>query len=330
MCVATLGLIIGSPTLRVSGDYLAIVTLAFGEIFRIAVNNMDGGNGPDLTHGPNGIQGIPDLNLFGFNFGRPTRSPASRPDRYANYYFLLLCWLRWSSPVFVRLNNSRIGRGWWPSARTRSRRAMGVNVFGLKPRLRRGAARRTSPAPSRPTRTLRCPPTSTSSSSRPSCWPRSCSAAWEPWPGSRGTTLLKLMPEKLRFVSDYRLLMFGMLLVLMMRFRPEGLLPSSGDNWSSTVTTRNSPTRSKNCTSRPRRPRHRAWDLETNGPRHVVGEVVLGPTDVTMRSGGLTAVNKRVDDRSQGEIVGLIGPNGAGKTTFFNCLTGMYIPTEAK
>jgi branched-chain amino acid transport system permease protein len=42
-----------------------------------------------------------------------------------------------------------------------------------------------------------------------------------------GATLLKLMPEKLRFLSDYRLLMFGMLLVLMMRFRPEGLLPSS-------------------------------------------------------------------------------------------------------
>jgi branched-chain amino acid transport system permease protein len=46
---ATLGLIIGSPTLRVSGDYLAIVTLAFGEIFRISMNNLDGENGPNLT-----------------------------------------------------------------------------------------------------------------------------------------------------------------------------------------------------------------------------------------------------------------------------------------
>ncbi|MGP3954229.1 ABC transporter ATP-binding protein [Streptomyces sp. 7N604] len=55
---------------------------------------------------------------------------------------------------------------------------------------------------------------------------------------------------------------------------------------------------------------------------------VLQATGVTMRFGGLTAV-KNVDlTVNSGEIVGLIGPNGAGKTTFFNCLTGLYIPTE--
>ena len=66
---ATFGLIIGTPTLRVSGDYLAIVTLGFGEIFRLAMFNLDGNNGPDLTNGPNGIPAIPDLNFFGFDFG---------------------------------------------------------------------------------------------------------------------------------------------------------------------------------------------------------------------------------------------------------------------
>jgi branched-chain amino acid transport system ATP-binding protein len=55
---------------------------------------------------------------------------------------------------------------------------------------------------------------------------------------------------------------------------------------------------------------------------------VLDATGVTMRFGGLTAV-RGVDLRvGDGEIVGLIGPNGAGKTTFFNCLTGLYVPTE--
>lgn len=69
-------------------------------------------------------------------------------------------------------------------------------------------------------------------------------------------------------------------------------------------------------------------DLETNDG-HVVGkEVVLQADHVTMRFGGLTAVNDVSMTVHQGEIVGLIGPNGAGKTTFFNCLTGMYIPTE--
>ncbi|MBA9045248.1 MULTISPECIES: ABC transporter ATP-binding protein [Streptomyces] len=55
---------------------------------------------------------------------------------------------------------------------------------------------------------------------------------------------------------------------------------------------------------------------------------VLQARDVTMRFGGLTAVRSVDFTVNSGEIVGLIGPNGAGKTTFFNCLTGLYVPTE--
>ncbi|WP_329115803.1 ABC transporter ATP-binding protein [Streptomyces sp. NBC_01465] len=58
------------------------------------------------------------------------------------------------------------------------------------------------------------------------------------------------------------------------------------------------------------------------------GAPVLEATGVTMRFGGLTAVRSVDFTVNSGEIVGLIGPNGAGKTTFFNCLTGLYIPTE--
>ncbi len=99
---ATLGLIIGSPTLRVSGDYLAIVTLGFGEIFRLTMFNLDGTNGPLLTNGPNGIPGIPELEIGSFNFGdehtvardraRPVLElllPAAAPDSPSS---------SWSSP----------------------------------------------------------------------------------------------------------------------------------------------------------------------------------------------------------------------------------------
>lgn len=64
------------------------------------------------------------------------------------------------------------------------------------------------------------------------------------------------------------------------------------------------------------------------GPAPAAGGTVLDATGVTMRFGGLTAVRSVDLTVDSGEIVGLIGPNGAGKTTFFNCLTGLYVPTE--
>ncbi|WP_279579697.1 branched-chain amino acid ABC transporter permease [Fodinicola feengrottensis] len=130
---ACFGLIIGSPTLRVSGDYLAIVTLAFGEIFRLTMNNLDGTNGPNLTHGPNGIPSIPDLNFFGFDFGQPHTVFGIVLGRFANYYFLLLVLVGAIVLAFARLNNSRIGRGWVAIREDeRAAEAMGINIFGLK------------------------------------------------------------------------------------------------------------------------------------------------------------------------------------------------------
>ena len=61
-----------------------------------------------------------------------------------------------------------------------------------------------------------------------------------------------------------------------------------------------------------------------------VGEVILQVENVTMRFGGLTAVDSVNFTVHRGEIMGLIGPNGAGKTTFFNCLTGLYLPTSGR
>ncbi len=71
-----------------------------------------------------------------------------------------------------------------------------------------------------------------------------------------------------------------------------------------------------------------AQESTTAAPR--AGAPILQAEGVTMRFGGLTAVNNVDLSVNEGEIVGLIGPNGAGKTTFFNCLTGMYKPTEGR
>jgi branched-chain amino acid transport system permease protein len=229
-CVsATLGLIIGSPTLRVSGDYLAIVTLAFGEIFRISMINLDGTDGPDLTHGSNGIPGVPDLVLFGFDFGQTHELFGIPLGRFSNYYFLLLLVLGLIILVFVRLNNSRIGRGWVAIREDeKAAEAMGVNVFGLKLFAFAGGAFLAGVAGSVKAHV------DVSVTPDQYVFLESAFLLAAIVLGGMGTvlgvligaTILKLMPEKLRFVSEYRLLIFGLLLVLMMRFRPEGLVPN--------------------------------------------------------------------------------------------------------
>ncbi|MFF6775037.1 ABC transporter ATP-binding protein [Streptomyces sp. NPDC012637] len=69
---------------------------------------------------------------------------------------------------------------------------------------------------------------------------------------------------------------------------------------------------------------------ETGAAKTATAATVLDASGVTMRFGGLTAVRDVDLTVREGEIVGLIGPNGAGKTTFFNCLTGLYVPTEGQ
>jgi branched-chain amino acid transport system permease protein len=229
-CVSgTLGLIIGTPTLRVSGDYLAIVTLGFGEIFRLSMFNLDGQNGPDLTHGPNGIPAIPDLTFGSFNFG-DTHSLLGIPlSRFSNYYFLLLVLIAFIMLVFSRLNNSRIGRGWVAIREDeKAAEAMGVNVFGLKILAFVVGAFLAGMAG-----TIKA---HQDVSVTPDQYVFLVSAFLlaSIVLGGMGTILgvlvgaviLNLLPEKLRFFADYRLLLFGLLLVLMMRFRPEGLVAS--------------------------------------------------------------------------------------------------------
>ena len=226
---ATLGLIIGSPTLRVSGDYLAIVTLAFGEIFRITMINLDGEAGPNITHGSNGIPAIPDLTLFGFDFGDPHVVLGIPLGRFSNYYFLLLVVIASDHPG-VRPTEQHPHRPWLggdPGGREGGRghgrervRAEAVRIRKWRvPRRRGGRDQGPSDMSVTPDQFM---------------FLESAFLLAAIVLGGMGTvvgvlvgaTLLKLMPEKLRFVSEYRLMIFALLLVMMMRFRPEGMMPS--------------------------------------------------------------------------------------------------------
>ncbi|MGD7788981.1 branched-chain amino acid ABC transporter permease [Propionibacteriaceae bacterium Y1700] len=229
-CVAAcLGLIIGSPTLRVSGDYLAIVTLAFGEIFRLAMFNLDGNNGPDLTNGPNGIPAIPDLKIGSFDFGEKHTILGVELGRAANYYMVLMLLILFIILVFVRLNNSRIGRGWVAIREDeRAAEAMGVNVFGLKLLAFAGGAFLAGMAGTiKAHQDVQVSPDSY-------IFLESAFLLAAVVLGGMGTVagvllgaaLLKFVPEKLRDFNEYRLMLFGLIMVIMMRFRPEGLVSS--------------------------------------------------------------------------------------------------------
>ncbi|MFC0625201.1 ABC transporter permease subunit [Kribbella deserti] len=226
---AIFGLIIGSPTLRVSGDYLAIVTLGFGEIFRLGMNNLDGSNGPDLTNGPNGIAAIPNLNFFGFDFGATHEVFGLTLGRFSNYYFLLLILIAFVILVFARLNDSRIGRGWVAIREDeKAAEAMGVNIFGLKLlAFAVGAFLAGLAGTIKAHQDVSVTPDQY-------VFLESAFLVAAIVLGGMGTiagvligaTVLKLMPEKLRFFAENRLLLFGLVLILMMRFRPEGLVAS--------------------------------------------------------------------------------------------------------
>jgi branched-chain amino acid transport system permease protein len=98
------GVILGTPTLRLRGDYLAIVTLGFGEIIQIVANNLTG-----VTGGANGVIGIHRFSFqwFGLHYVWPVGAEANKP-----YYYLLLGFVVAALVIFHLLEGSRVGRAW--------------------------------------------------------------------------------------------------------------------------------------------------------------------------------------------------------------------------
>ncbi|TVO67623.1 ABC transporter permease subunit [Denitromonas ohlonensis] len=128
---ALAGIILGFPVLRLRGDYLAIVTLGFGEIVRIFMNNL---NHPvNITNGPQGINALDSLNLFGWNLSQSlTIGDFKIHYLYLYYYFFLLCVI--GSIVFIkRLQISRVGRAWAAMRDDElAAKAIGINVRNMK------------------------------------------------------------------------------------------------------------------------------------------------------------------------------------------------------
>ncbi|MBI4595889.1 MAG: ABC transporter ATP-binding protein [Candidatus Tectomicrobia bacterium] len=211
---AVMGILLGIPVLRMRGDYLAIVTLGFGEIIRLVINNLD-----PLTGGPKGIWRIDPPKLFSLVFTSPW-----------HFYYLTLAGCFFSYLIADRLNNSRIGRAWIAIREDEEAAgAMGMNL--IKYKLMAFAVGASFAGLGGTIFAAR----------QGSIFPADFSlmvsinvlcliiiGGMGSIPGVIiGSVILIGLPEVLRSAQQYRLLLFGALLVAMMIFRPAGFIPAA-------------------------------------------------------------------------------------------------------
>ena len=217
------GAIVGSPTLRVRGDYLAIVTLAFGEIFtRVAQNNIGG-----LTGGANAIPNIPQVSLFGTAFNESIRIGAVRLPSGVLYYVLIVLLVAFVMLVFAHLKDSRLGRAWIAIREDEdAARAMGVRTGPIKIlAFLTGAMLAGLAGAFFAHKTAVVAYDSFRFTESVTLLAAVILGGMGTIPGAvLGASILFILPEKLREFSDYRLLLFGLGLIVLMRLRPQGLI----------------------------------------------------------------------------------------------------------
>ncbi|WP_296448572.1 branched-chain amino acid ABC transporter permease [Rhodoferax sp. UBA5149] len=125
------GVLLGAPTLRLRGDYLAIVTLGFGEIIRVFLNNLD--HPVNITNGPKGLNQIDALSFFGLNLGKNVSVGGFELTSVQLYYYLFLALVVFSVVICHRLELSRVGRAWMAIREDEiAAKAMGINTRNLK------------------------------------------------------------------------------------------------------------------------------------------------------------------------------------------------------
>ena len=210
------GILLGFPVLRLRGDYLAIVTLGFGEIIRLILENWN-----EFSFGPSGIANIPRPGLFGLEL--------SLHQVTIYLYFLMIALALFTIFIVKRLQDSRIGRAWIAlredeiacqamgidKARTKlSAFAMGATWAGMAGVV--FAAKTTFINPASFT-----------------IWESIIILCVVVLGGMGsvvgvifGAMILILLPEYLRAFSEYRMLLFGTIMVIMMVFRPGGIVPT--------------------------------------------------------------------------------------------------------
>ena len=219
------GLVIGGPTLRLRSDYLAIVTLGFGEIIRITANNLD------ITGGPSGIHGIPTWSFFGWSFSDGlVLGGITFNSKILFYYFVLFVGIGLAVVAVSRLGKGKLGRA-WKSVRDDEdvSEAMGIN--GYKTKLMAyiiGAVWGGFAGTLLAAHLSAISPNSFEFLYSALVLMAVVLGGMGSTPGVIiGALFVSLAPEFLREFSEWRYLLFGVLLVVAMIFRPRGIWPAN-------------------------------------------------------------------------------------------------------
>jgi branched-chain amino acid transport system permease protein len=349
---ALLGLVIGAPTLRVRGDYLAIITLAFGEIIPVAIRNMG-----DVTIEIGGWRPIEKLNLTG---GENGVNPVGRPylpglhfeSDPIPWYFLILIIGAASLWAMNRMRDSRLGRAWMAIREDETAAdCMGVNPVKTKLLAFALGASFSGFAGSFYAAKLQA--------ITPGAFEFNvsimllCMVVLGGMGSLKGvilggmlitlfdrillaelTSLVRWIGRSIGFtalttvdLTLWRWFFFGLGLVLVMLYKPEGLAGRRArppkvdvDEQEEAIALAAAPP-SARAEEIPPWLRARTARATSDGR-----SPIFQARAVSRSFGGLVAVNQVDLVIPEGAIVGLIGPNGAGKTTFFNLVTGLLAP----
>ncbi|WP_311258361.1 ABC transporter permease subunit [Microbacterium sp. WCS2018Hpa-9] len=219
------GIIIGAPTLRLRSDYLAIVTLGFGEIIRITANNLD------ITGGPSGIHGIPTWSFGDWSFADGfTIFGVEFPQRVVFYYFVAAVVVLVGVIGAGRLAKGRLGRAWKAVRDDEdAAEAMGINTYIAKIMAYIiGAVWAGVAGQLMATHLSAISPNSFHFLYSALILMAVVLGGMGSTPGVIvGALFVSLAPELLRDFAEWRFLIFGVLLVVVMLFRPSGLWPAT-------------------------------------------------------------------------------------------------------